>query len=56
MLRIKFKYRDKMTFGKWHEQECFMSSVEECKKHYGLDTDPDVEYEIISVEEIKEEK
>jgi hypothetical protein len=50
MLRIRFKYRDKYCFPKWNEQECIMSSVEECKRIYGLGVD--CEYEIISVEEI----
>lgn len=51
MLRIKFKYCDKWSKGRWLEQECTMRSVEECIKFYGLGVD--CEYEIISVEEIK---
>jgi hypothetical protein len=50
MLRIKFKYCDKYTHGKWVEQECVMSSVAECIKRYNLGGDCD--YEIISVEKI----
>ena len=49
MLRIKFKYRDSMSNWEWHEQQCIMSSVDECKRVYGLGVD--CEYEIISVEE-----
>lgn len=44
MKRIKFRYKDKYTKpGQWSEQECI--------KFYGLDQ-PDVEYEIVSVEEV----
>lgn len=50
MLRIKFKYRDDMSNWEWREQSCTMSSVEECKKTYGLGIDCD--YQIISVEEV----
>jgi hypothetical protein len=52
MLRIKFRYKDCYTKGEtWSEQECVMSSVHECIKFYGLDQ-PDVEYQIVSVEEV----
>ena len=52
MKRIKFKYKDKYTKpGQWSEQECVMESVRECIKFYGLDQ-PDVEYKIVSVEEV----
>ena len=52
MLRIKFRYKDRYTKeGKWSEQECVASSIKECKEFYGLD-EPDVEYEIVSVEEV----
>lgn len=50
MLRIKFKYRDAYSRGRWCEQECVMRSVQECIKFYGLGVD--CEYEIISVEEV----
>lgn len=50
MLRIKFEYRDEYTNGQWREQSCVMSSVEECKRLYGLGVD--CEYRIISVEEV----
>lgn len=53
MLRIKFRYKDCYTKeGKWSEQECVMSSVRECIEFYGLDQ-PDVEYQIVSVEEVE---
>ena len=48
MLKIKFEYRDEMSRGEWREQECIVSSVEECKRIYGLGIDCD--YRIISVE------
>ncbi len=52
MLRIKFRYKDRYTREEtWSEQECVVSSVKECKELYGLDQ-PDVEYEIVSVEEV----
>ena len=50
MLEIKFKYRDAFTNGKWQEQSCIMSSVEDCIETYGLGFD--CEYEILSVEEV----
>jgi hypothetical protein len=53
MLRIQFEYRDKYCFPKWNEQECTVSSIEECKRIYGLGVD--CEYEIISVEKIPSE-
>ena len=49
MLKITFKYRDSYSRGEWREQTCYMSSVSECIKVYGLGIDCD--YEIISVEE-----
>lgn len=52
MLRIKFKYADQYSNWEWRTQECIMSSVEKCIETYGLGVD--CEYEIISVEEIKE--
>lgn len=52
MLRIKFKYKDQLSHGNWNQQECVVDSVEECKKIYGLDEDPDCEYEILSVENV----
>lgn len=51
MLHIVFEYRDDYTKGKWNQQECYMSSVAECIKFYGLGID--CEYRIISVEEAK---
>ena len=51
MVNIKFRYKDEMSKGEWREQQCTVSSVEECKKIYGLGID--CEYEIISVEEVK---
>ena len=50
MVKIKFKYKDAWSLGKWNEQECVVSSVEECKKIYGLGID--CEYKIISVKEL----
>ena len=50
MLKIKFIYKDKYTNGRWNEQSWIVSSVEECKRIYGLGVD--CEYEIVSVEKI----
>ena len=50
MLKIKFEYCDEMSKGEWREQECIVSSVEECKRIYGLGIDCD--YKIISVEKL----
>ena len=50
MLKITFRYKDEMSRWKWRTQTCIMSSVEECRKVYGLGID--CEYEIISVEPI----
>ena len=50
MVKIKFKYMDKYSHGKWNEQECIVDSVEECKRIYGLGID--CEYKIISVKEV----
>lgn len=50
MKKIKFEYRDDMSNWEWRQQECIVSSVQECKRIYGLGIDCD--YRIISVEEI----
>ncbi len=54
MVHIEFEYKDRYTNGKWNKQECTVSSVEECKKIYGLGID--CEYRIIKVEEVKNGK
>lgn len=51
MLNITFKYRDAMSNLEWRTQSCTVSSVEECKRIYGLDNG-DVEYEILEVKEV----
>ena len=52
MLHIVFKYRDYYTCPNWKTQECVVNSIKECIELYGLGKDCD--YEIISVEEIKD--
>ncbi len=53
MVRVKFSYRDELSKGEWRTQEFVGSSVEECKRIYGLDDDPTLyEYRIDSVEEV----
>lgn len=49
MVRVVFEYRDDWSKGEWRQQECIVSSVQECKRIYGLGID--CEYRIISVEE-----
>lgn len=51
MFEIRFKYRDKYCYPNWNEQACIVSSVDECKRIYGLGED--CEYEIISIKELK---
>ena len=51
MLRIDFEYADAMSNWEWRKQSCIVSSVEECKKIYGLGIDCD--YRIVKVEEVK---
>lgn len=51
MVYVKFRYADALSGWEWREQECTVSSVDECKRIYGLGVD--CEYEIISVEEVK---
>lgn len=50
MVKVKFEYRDEMSKGEWREQECIVSSVQECKRIYGLGID--CEYRIIEVKEV----
>ena len=52
MVKVEFEYKDKYSKGKWNKQSCQVSSVEECKRIYGLGVD--CEYRIISVEEVTE--
>jgi hypothetical protein len=49
MKHIIFQYRDAYTNGEWRTQECYVQSLQECKKIYGLGID--CEYRIISIEE-----
>ena len=50
MVKIKFRYKDAMSNWEWREQQCIVSSVDECERIYGLGIDCD--YEILSVEEV----
>ena len=50
LLHIVFEYCDEYSCGEWNRQECVVSSVQECKKIYGLGIDCD--YRIISIEEV----
>lgn len=50
MLEITFKYRDSMSNWQWRNQSCMVSSVDECKRIYGLGIDCD--YEILSVKKV----
>lgn len=55
MLSITFKYKDYLSKGEWRTQHCTVDSINECIRIYGLDDD-DVEWELISAEEIDDEK
>ena len=53
MKEIVFRFKDVASRGEWRTQKCTVESVEECKRIYGLDTDPTIyEYEIVSVREV----
>lgn len=52
MKHIVFEYMDRYTDGEWKRQECYMRSVDECIRVYGLGKD--CSYRIISVEEVNE--
>lgn len=54
MLHIVFEYIDIMSNGEWRRQECVVSSVDECRKIYGLGVDCD--YRILKVEKVHESK
>lgn len=51
MLHIEFEYADELSNWEWRKQECHVSSVEECKRLYGLGVDCD--YRILKIEEDK---
>ena len=52
MLKITFKYADALSNWEWRTQSCTVSSVEECKRIYGLGID--CEYEIIEIKKVEE--
>ena len=49
MLHIVFEYADAMSNWQWRRQECYVSSLNECIKLYGLGVD--CEYRILSIEQ-----
>lgn len=51
LLNITFEYADAMSNWEWRRQTCTVSSIEECKRIYGLGIDCD--YRILSVEEVE---
>ena len=51
MFYITFEYRDKYCYPRWNQQSCKVSSVDECKKIYGLGVD--CEYKILEVKKIQ---
>lgn len=53
MIEVNFEYADAMSNWERRKQSCVVSSVEECKRIYGLGID--CEYRIISVKELKGE-
>ncbi len=52
MVKVDFEYADALSNWQWRKQSCIVSSVEACKKLYGLGID--CKYRIIKVEEVKE--
>jgi len=50
MLKITFEYADDFSGWEWKRQTCIVSSVDECKKIYGLGVD--CNYRIIEVKEL----
>lgn len=53
MFKIKFRYRDSLSGWEWRNQQCVVSSVDECVRIYGLDAG-DCDYEIVSIEEVSD--
>lgn len=51
MVKVTFEYADAMSGWEWRRQECVVSSVQECKRIYGLGIDCD--YRIIEIKEVK---
>lgn len=49
MKKITFRYADEMSNWKWRTQHCYMTTVQECIKVYGLGVD--CKYEIVSIED-----
>lgn len=50
MLKIDFEYADELSNWEWRKQSCIVSSVEECKRVYGLGVDCD--YRILNIQEV----
>ena len=50
MVKVDFEYADELSNWGWRQQSCIVSSVEECKRIYGLGIDCD--YRIIRVEKV----
>ena len=50
MLHIVFEYCDSLSGWEWRRQECYVSSVAECIKIYGLGIDCD--YRFVSIEQV----
>ena len=50
MLKITFRYADKLSNWEWRTQQCVLESVEKCIEIYGLGID--CKYEILKVEKV----
>ena len=50
MVKITFEYADAMSNWQWRKQVCFMESIKECIKLYGLGVD--CNYRILKVEKV----
>ena len=52
MKEITFRFKDAASKGEWRTRHCIVKDEEECRRIYGLDTDPTVyAYEILEVKE-----
>ena len=50
MLKIDFEYCDAMSNWEWRKQTCYVDSLRECMKIYGLGVDCD--YRIINITDL----
>ena len=54
MIKVVFEYADELSEWEWRRQECIVSSLEECRRIYGLYHSEPVKWRFVEVEEIVE--